>query len=196
MARPPALFTMTEADRSLTDSDLVVKTLRGDRASFDRLIERYQRLVYSIAHRIVGNHTEADDLVQAIFLRAYSGLKSFTVGTEFRTWLYTVAVNTSLNVRKQSRRQHDLVLSAARKAPTETAGEQGADLDRQERREALERAIQTLPEDQRVALLLRIRDGLSHDQIAKICDCPTATIASRLFLARKKLEGLLREQLE
>jgi RNA polymerase sigma-70 factor (ECF subfamily) len=185
---------MADSDRSSpTDGELVDGTLRGDRCCFDALIERYQKLVYSIAYRIVDNHTDADDLVQTIFLRAYSGLKTFIRGTDFKTWLYTIAVNTSLNTRKQTRRQREVVLQASSQAKTETMPETSGGLAAGEMKAGIERAIAMLPDEQRIALLLRIRDGLTHDEIAKICGCPPATITSRLFLARKKLEGLLRE---
>ncbi len=176
-----------------SDDDLVAGTLRGERRSFDLLVERYQKLVYSIAYRIVDNHTDADDLVQMIFLRAYSGLKTYVAGTEFKTWLYTVAVNTSLNARKQTRRQREVVFQAASQNPTEANPNPGGGIAQDEMKAGIEKAINMLPEEQRVALLLRIRDGLSHEEIAKICGTPVATITSRLFLARKKLEGLLRE---
>jgi RNA polymerase sigma-70 factor (ECF subfamily) len=176
-----------------SDDELVAGTLGGDRHAFDQLVERYQKLVYSIALRIVDNHTDADDLVQMIFLRAYSGLKSYVQGTDFKTWLYTVGVNTSLNARKQTRRQRELVLQASAQNPVETAPQQESGIAHEDMRAGIERAIHMLPEEQRVALLLRIRDGLSHDQIARIMKVPTATVTSRLFLARKKLEGLLRE---
>src|SRR5436190_15338974 len=74
---PRRLLPMTESD-----SELVARTLKGDRQAFDELVERYQKLVFSIAYRIVVNVTESEDLVQSIFLRAYSGLKSFQVGTD------------------------------------------------------------------------------------------------------------------
>jgi RNA polymerase sigma-70 factor (ECF subfamily) len=184
---------MAQSGSLPSDDDLVAGTLKGERQAFDLLVERYQKLVYSIAYRIVDNHTDTDDLVQMIFLRAYSGLKTFIAGTDFKTWLYTVAVNTSLNARKQTRRQRELVLQAASSVPTETRPDPGGGIASEEMKAGIEKAIHMLPEDQRVALLLRIRDGMTHEQIAKICGCPVATVTSRLFLARKKLEGLLRE---
>ena len=179
-------------DQSRSDDELVRRTLSGERAAFDELIGRYQKLVYSIAYRIVQNRTETEDLVQTIFLRVYGGLKTFVQGTEFKSWLYSVAVNTSLNARKQIRRQQEVALKAVPAEPS-ASPDPAAGLMAEEAGADIERVIAMLPEEQRVVLHLRIHEGLSHEQIAKILGCPTATVTSRVFLARKKLEGLLRE---
>lgn len=179
-------------DQPVADGALVDRALRGDREAFGELVSRYQKLVYGIAYRIVRNGAEADDLVQSIFLRAYGGLRTFLRGTDFKSWLYSVAVNTSLNARKQARRQQEVVLQAgaAAEAPVE---DPAAGLMEEEAKAGIDRAIAMLPDDQRIVLHLRIHDGLTHEQIAKVLGCPTATVTSRIFLARKKLEGLLRE---
>ena len=180
-------------DAKSADGELVARTLRGNRGAFDELIARYQKLVYSIAYRVVSNHTDADDLVQVIFLRAYGGLKTFVQGTDLKSWLYAIAVNTSLNARKQNARQQGLVVRAAGAARPVEPPPPSAGLMEEEARAGIEKAISMLPEDQRMVLHLRIRDGMTHEEIAKILGCPTATVTSRVFLARKKLESLLRE---
>ncbi|MBI2931405.1 MAG: sigma-70 family RNA polymerase sigma factor [Planctomycetes bacterium] len=181
-------------DRTASDDELVRRTLRQDREAFDLLLTRYQRLVYGIAYRVAGNPTDADDLVQAVFLRVYSGLKTFMLGTDFKSWLVAVAVNTSLNARKHKARQQELAFKAAASTPTEEAADPAAGLMEQEAQAGFERAISTLPEEQRVVLHLRVREGLSHEEIARILGCPVATVSSRIFLARKKLEGILRDR--
>ncbi len=180
-------------EQAPSDGELVKRTLRGERGAFDQLVGRYQKLVYSIAYRILTNPTDADDQVQVIFLRVYSGLKTFVQGTDFKSWLYAIAVNTSLNARKQSARQQGVVLRAAGEARPPDEPNPAMRLEEEEARAGIEKAISMLPEEQRIVLHLRIRDGLTHEQIAKILVCPVATVTSRVFLARKKLEGLLRE---
>lgn len=175
------------------DDELVRRALRADRGAFDELVRRYQKLVYGIAYRIVNNHTETDDLVQMIFLRVYGGLKTFVAGTNFKSWLYSVAVNTSLNARKQIRRHHEVALKASSEVARPESPDPAAGLMAEDAAAGIEKAISMLPEEQRLVLHLRIHDGLSHEEIAKILNCPTATVTSRVFLARKKLESLLRE---
>jgi len=175
-----------------TDNELVAAVLRGDGAAFNTLVERYQKLVFSVAYRIVMNRTDADDLVQSIFVRVFGGLKTFVPGTDFKSWLYTIAFNTSLNAQKQSKRQQALARKAAAEAPQSDRAHPGAALMSSEAREVIENAIAKLPEEQRVVLHLRLREGLTHEEIAKIVKAPPATVTSRLFLARKKLELLLR----
>src|SRR5688572_13152068 len=184
-------LTMTELVAP-TDNELVAAVLRGDRAAFGTLVERYQKLVFSVAYRIVMNRTDADDLVQSIFVRVFGGLKTFVPGTDFKSWLYTISFNTSLNAQKQTKRQQAVARKAAAEAPTADRSDPGAALMSSEAREVIETAIAKLPEEQRVVLHLRLRDGLTHEEIAKIVKAPPATVTSRLFLARKKLELLLK----
>ncbi len=177
-----------------SDNELVRRVLgNGDRMAANRLVEKYQRLVYGIAYRIVLNGTDADDLVQMIFVRMFGGLKSWVPGTDFKSWLYAIAVNTSLNARKQAKRQQGVVEKAARTAREADEADPGADLASEEAKARIEAAIARLPEEQRVVLHLRLREELTHEQIAKIVGVPTATVTSRFFLARKKLEQLLRD---
>jgi RNA polymerase sigma-70 factor (ECF subfamily) len=175
-----------------TDNELVAAVLRGDRVAANTLLERYQKLVFSVAYRIVLNRTDAEDLVQSIFIRVFGGLKTFVAGTDFKSWLYTIAFNTSLNAQKQAKRQQAVARKAAAEAPTSDRSDPGAALMSSEAREVIEDAIAQLPEEQRVVLHLRLREGLTHEEIAKIVKVPPATVTSRLFLARKKLERLLR----
>ena len=174
------------------DNDLVARVLLGDRLAANTLVERYQKLVYSVAYRIMMNPADADDLVQSIFIRVFSGLKTFVPGTDFKAWLYAIAYNTSLNARKQTKRQQSVAHKAASEAPGSDRTDPGANLMSHETRDAIERAIAQLPEEQRLVLHMRLRDDLTHEEIAKIVGVPTATVTSRLFLARKKLEQLLR----
>jgi RNA polymerase sigma-70 factor, ECF subfamily len=176
------------------DNDLVARVLRGDRLAANLLMERYQKLVYSIAYRIVLNRTDSEDLVQSIFVRVFGGLKTFVPGTDFKSWLYAIAVNTSLNARKQTKRQQAVAQKAAIEAPKSDRSDPGASLLSIEARETIEKAIAQLPEEQRVVLHLRLREDLTHEEIARIVGVPTATVTSRLFLARKKLEQLLRNE--
>ena len=175
-----------------TDNELVAAVLRGDRHAANTLVERYQKLVFSVAFRIVMNRTDAEDLVQSIFIRVFGGLKTFVPGTDFKSWLYTIAFNTSLNAQKQAKRQQTVARKASAEAPQSDRSDPGAGLMSNEAREVIEEAIGQLPEEQRVVLHLRLREGLTHEEIAKIVKVPPATVTSRLFLARKKLERLLR----
>jgi RNA polymerase sigma-70 factor (ECF subfamily) len=191
MAKDRAGLTMTELVAP-TDNELVAAVLKGERAAFGTLVERYQKLVFSVAYRIVMNRTDAEDLVQTIFVRVYGGLKTFVPGTDFKSWLYTISFNTSLNAQKQAKRQQAVARKAAAEAPQSDRAHPGAALMSSEAKEVIEEAIGMLPEEQRLVLHLRLRDGLTHEEIAKIVKVPPATVTSRLFLARKKLERLLR----
>lgn len=193
MPTAPDRFTLVD-QAALSDNELVRRILEnGDRQAANLLVQKYQRLVFSIAYRIVANATEADDLVQMIFVRVFGGLKTFVPGTEFKSWMYAIAVNTSLNARKQAKRRQGMIEKAAVRAREADEADPGADLENEEARNRIEAAIDRLPEEQRVVLHLRLKDNLTHEQIAKLVGVPSATVTSRLFLARKKLELLLRD---
>src|SRR5437868_6871697 len=80
-----------------TDAELVASCLAGRRESFDILVERHQRHVYQLCYRFVGNHEDASDLAQDVFIRAYRGLRSFRAQSTLATWLYRIGVNVCLN---------------------------------------------------------------------------------------------------
>jgi RNA polymerase sigma-70 factor (ECF subfamily) len=169
----------------------------GDRAAFGRLVRRYQRRVYAAALHILGNHSDADDVAQESFVRAYKGLRNFDGRADFFTWLYRITVNTALNAMRSDKRGSALnqrglaeaahvggrpealgqvVLSPAQKA------QHGSDVTR-----VLE-AIATLSPPLRVTLVLATVEELPHKQIAEILDIPEGTVAWRVNEARRLLK--------
>lgn len=169
---------------------------QGDQEAFARLVERYTGLVYSLAIQRVGNHHDAEDLTQTVFWKVWKALPSFREEAAFSTWLYRMTANTVTDfLRRRGRREAPLSLDdpdlpqTAHPGPTPT--EQVQDT---ERREALYRAIDSLPEQARTILLLRELQGLSYEEIAAALDLPLGTVRSRLARARSALAKTLRDQ--
>ena len=182
-----------------SDSALVQAVLKGDTAAYRGLVEKYQGRVYTVIYGMVRNREDARDLAQESFVRAFQNLKSFRLESSFYTWLYRIAMNTAIDhLRRQKQRAaeaYDEGIATKEVGGVMSTGAHndspGRSLERKRLHEKLLAALETLPEDQRQAIVLREIDGLSYREIAEILDIPEGTVMSRLFYARKKLQGAL-----
>src|SRR6476646_9873789 len=172
-----------------TDAELVQACLSGSREAFDVIVERHQRHVYQLCYRFAGNHEDASDLAQDVFLRAYRGLHTFKGNSAFSTWLYRIGVNVCLN-RLGSRAQKSTTLDAADR-PDFRAERADARLLRGERAAEVRAAIARLPKKQRAALVLRVYHDLPHDQIAEIVGTSVGAVKANFFHALANLKKLL-----
>ena len=177
-----------------TDADLVAAALAGNREAFDVIVERHRRHVYQLCYRFVGNHEDASDLAQDVFVRAFRSLKTFKGQASLGTWLYRIAVNVSLN--KVSARQprvvsvdslvlaHDRRTISAEESPSEA-------VLRGERAVQVRAAIARLPKKQRATLILRMYHDLPHEQIAGILGSSVGAVKANFFHALNNLKKLL-----
>lgn len=171
------------------DRALVHTCLGGRREAFDVIVERHQRQVYQLCYRFAGNHEDASDLAQDVFIRAYRGLHSFKGQAAFSTWLYRIAVNVCLN-RVGARTQKWTTLDAAEQ-PDVREERADARILRGERAAAVRAAIARLPKKQRAALILRVYHDLPHDQIAAIVGTSVGAVKANFFHALANLKKLL-----
>lgn len=171
------------------DRTLVDACLGGRREAFDAIVERHQRQVYQLCYRFAGNHEDASDLAQDVFIRAYRGLHSFKGHAAFSTWLYRIAVNVCLN-RVGVRGQKWTTLDAADQ-PDLREERADARILRGERRAAVRAAIARLPKKQRAALILRVYHDLPHDEIAAIVGTSVGAVKANFFHALANLKKLL-----
>jgi RNA polymerase sigma-70 factor, ECF subfamily len=170
---------------------------QGDREAFGRLVRRHQRRVYAAALHILGNHSDADDVTQEAFIRAYRGLASFDGRADFFTWLYRITVNTALNALRSDKRGNQLHQRGQAEAAhvggrPESLG-QSAHSPAQKTHQAGEvmrvmSAVATLSAPLRVTLVLATVEELPHKQIAEILDIPEGTVAWRVNEARRLLK--------
>lgn len=189
--------TIKETD-PYSDTALVEDCRSGNPAAFDELVRRYKDRVYRVVYRFVGNHEDAQDLAQEVFLRAHQGLAQFEGRSKVYTWLYSIAGNLARNrLRDGGRRGRDKVVRLdearagqhAAHAPNPEEAARGRELEA-----AMQEALQTLPEHYRLVFVLRTVDRLSYDEIAEIAGCPKGTVKSRLNHARGQLYARLKEQ--
>jgi RNA polymerase sigma-70 factor (ECF subfamily) len=189
-AEPGCKVTVTNP----TDAELVASTLAGDRDAFDVIVERHRRHVYQLCYRFVGNHEDASDLAQDVFIRAYRALRTFKGQSSLGTWLYRIAVNVSLNKVAAKAPKHeplDRVLLAHDERAA-SLDENAADaLLRHERAGQVRAAIAKLPKKQRATLILRIYHELPHEQIAAILGSSVGAAKANLFHALSNLKKLL-----
>lgn len=186
-----------------TDKELVKRVQKGDKGAFDLLVLKYEHKIVNLVTRYVRDPEIALDISQEAFIKAYRALPRFRGDSAFYTWLYRIAVNTAKNhLAAQRRRPTDIELDLqdpeqynlhAKLKETDTP--EAVSLSH-ELQETLERAIQSLPEDLRTAIVLRELDGMSYEEIAQTMDCPVGTVRSRIFRARdaigKKVGTLIR----
>jgi RNA polymerase sigma-70 factor (ECF subfamily) len=181
------------AFRDSTDADRadVERTLRGDLAAFEALVERHRDVVYRVAARIAGPH-DAEDISQDAFLRAFHRLGRFRGDAPFRAWLLQIAHNAAVD--HLSRRRPEPVEDAGDHEGTEQAVARlpAERLESRERIARLEAKLRGLPPEQRAALVLRDIEGLSYDEIATVTQAPLGTVKVRLFRARRELIDMLR----
>jgi RNA polymerase sigma-70 factor (ECF subfamily) len=175
-----------------SDQSLVNQAAAGSRDAFDELVVRYRRRVYNLVRALTGGDSEAEDLVQDVFIRAYRAIGGFRGDSAFRSWLYRIAINV-VHTHVDKRRVRDAVLVAP--AGDDDPMDEVATADDLEqtllRRQVIDRALGTLPEELRVLVVLRDVQGLKYDEIADLVKTPRGTVESRLFRARQRLRPLL-----
>ena len=168
------------------DRAAIEATQKGDREAFDSLVERYQRDVYRLCYRYVGDHHDASDLAQDVFLKAYRAIGRFRGESAFSTWLHRLATNVALMSYRTRGRRERLVApvedpAAFDRGTTPKAGEQ---ID-------LERALVRLPAGAREVFVLHDMEGFGHAEIGQMLGIAEGTSKAQLFRARRMLRGML-----
>jgi RNA polymerase sigma-70 factor (ECF subfamily) len=185
-----------------TDQRLVDRVLAGDKNAFNMLVLRYQHRVAALVGRFVNDAQEAEDVCQEAFIKAYRALPLFRGDSAFYTWLYRIAVNTAKNhLVSRNRRPpaSDLDVDEAEVSEIGTVlreieNPEGS-LATEKLKQAINAAVEDLPEDLRTAFTLREFSGLSYEDITAVMDCPVGTVRSRIFRAREAIDKKIRDLL-
>jgi RNA polymerase sigma-70 factor, ECF subfamily len=181
------------------EAALIERCAAGDDAAYTELVDEHQRMVVQLAMNLLGDRDEALDLSQEVFLRVFRTISSFRGQSSLRTWIYRIAVNQARNRHRFWRRRHradQVSLDAHVAAHGELlSGETAPDraLAQKELASRLQNALDALPFDQRIAIVLREVDGLSYEEIAFSLGVAVGTVKSRLTRARQALRLELRE---
>jgi RNA polymerase sigma-70 factor (ECF subfamily) len=184
---------MTAVERAalaeLDEPALVAACLAGQREAFDIVVERHRRAVYQVCYRFVGNHEDASDLAQDVFIRAFRGLHRFRGQSALSTWLYRIAVNVCLNRVSAKKPQTEPI--DARPHLDHRAVDPASELMRGERAAEVRAAISHLPKKQRATVILRVYHELSHEEIAKVLGSSVGAVKANFFHALANLKKLL-----
>ena len=182
-----------------SSEDLMVKTARGDEIAFEALVLRHQTSVLNLIYRFVGDRTQAKDLSQEVFLRVWQSAKNYEAKAKFTTWVYRVASNLCLNELKSARRKK-LFQFLRSDADNEIHGEKDFPdgspspedlLLAKERSHQITKALQSLPENQRMAVILKRYDDFSYEEIARILNCSVSAVESLLVRGKRSLQEKL-----
>jgi len=187
-----------------SEDELVRRSKNGDIDAFEELIARYERKIFTTAYRLTGNREDAADLAQEAFLRAFRSIQSFRAEASFLTWMYTIVTNLCRDELRKRKRVHLESLDerialedseVAKQFPSETVGPAEV-YEQKELREKIQRTINTLTPEYRMALVLRDIQGLSYEEIAAQLDCSLGTVKSRINRARNYLKDKLSAERE
>ena len=191
-----AVAAPAEAERADPDHALVEAARGGDSGAFEALMTRYQVRIFSYATAIVHDAGAGEDVAQETFIRAWKGLRKFRGESVFKTWLYRIASNVS-RTHLERRGRHARFGSeslddaeAALQADAVPSGETDVETTLATR-EAIDHALAQLPEELRLAVVLRDVEGLDYKEIAEVTGAPIGTVESRIFRARRRLRPLL-----
>ena len=187
----------------ITDKEIIERVKNGDKKAYDLLVIKYQQRVINLISRFVKNHSDALDVSQETFIKAYRALPNFRGESAFYTWLYRIAVNTAKNhltvqSRKITKSDYDVTdieqiegnMSLTEQTTPESL------LHKDELQETVLKTIENLPEDLKSAIMLREIEGLSYEEIAGVMDCPVGTVRSRIFRAREMIDSKIKPLLE
>jgi RNA polymerase sigma-70 factor (ECF subfamily) len=163
------------------DGAVVARCLRGDTAAFALLVERYERVLFSVALRMLGDAEDARDATQDAFVKVYQRLGDYNAEYRFFSWIYRILTNECLNALR-ARRPHEPDVP---ETPTTSGALEALELE--ERRQAVQNAIAGLPPDYRDVLILRHFAELSYEEVADTLAIPLKTVKSRLYTARQQL---------
>ncbi|MCF6300898.1 MAG: RNA polymerase sigma factor RpoE [Proteobacteria bacterium] len=181
------------------DAELVKQAQKGKLHAFELLVNRYQQKVSNVVSKFVKDIHENQDVTQEVFIKVFRALPNFRGDSSFYTWIYRIAVNTSKNhlVAKSRRIQNSNVEPSDAENFASAADYRSLDTPdavyaRGELEQAMSKAVESLPEELKSAILLREVDGLSYDEIAEQMKCPIGTVRSRIFRARDAIDAALK----
>jgi RNA polymerase sigma-70 factor, ECF subfamily len=172
-----------------TERELIEGCRRGERAAFHTLFETYRDRVFSVALRFAGDRALAMDIAQDTFLALYGTIGEFRGESTFSTWVYRIVVNRCLDHRRRNWRW--VPLAAEVRAMLRAPGDALQSILGTELRGHVRTAVEKLPPEQRIVVVLRYTEGLAYEEIASVLGCSAGTVASRLSRAHRTLERRL-----
>lgn len=197
----PSLFKKYIDD---PDVQLMLKCQKGDQVAFEQLLDKYKTSVINTIYRFIGDKIEAEDLAQEVFLKIYNTRRRYKPKAKFSTWLFRITTNLCLNQIRDHKKYASQTISLDERLETEE-GERSLEIEdvhqsgpsdalvRQELEQAVHRAINALPQNQKMAVILRRYQDLSYQEIAEALNCSVLSVKSLLFRAKENLRQNLKD---
>ncbi len=184
----------------MDDRELIQRIASGEETAFRQLVELHSPSVLNVCYRVLRNREDAEEVAQEVFLQAFRRAGSFRGESKLSTWLYRVAVNLSLNLRRRRKwdRYFNLltpsergVEEAASQIEASTDARPDFEFETRERSRLLQEALDRLPEKQRLAIILHKSEGLSHKEISEILEVSVSSVESLIHRAKNNLQKRL-----
>jgi RNA polymerase sigma-70 factor (ECF subfamily) len=178
-----------------TDELLVEKIKKGDSEAFRELIRRYQRYVLNLVYRTIGDTNDAEDIAQEVFIKVYKSIRGFKGESKFSTWISKITVNLCMDKlrEKAKNKEEDIEEEVWNTFAQPVNFNPEVMAERHELQETIKKAIESLPEELRVAFVLRELEDFSYDEIGEMLNIPIGTVESRIYRARMKLRSYLKD---
>jgi len=192
---------MSEPAKEIDDAELMLRTGNGDTAAFEQLVERHQALVIGTVARMLGNNSDIEDVAQQVFIRVWKSAPRYTPTAKFTTWLLTITRNLVFNEARRRKRHPGIALDShegneSLSLPDQARSTPDEALLERELENAIDHAILSLPERQRLALVLRRYQSKSYEEIADVLNLSVPAVKSILFRARSELRAALSRYLD
>ena len=186
-------------DNQTPSEELVARVAEGDEYAFQILVNRHQTSVLNLIYRFMGDRLKSEDLAQETFLQVWRSAKTYQRKSKFTTWLYRICANLCLNEIKSARRKKWLQFFKNNPDSKQSENEDLLDespnpedlLLARERNQQITNALQSLPENQRIALILKRYDNFSYEEISRVFGCSIAAVESLLVRAKRTLQKKL-----
>ena len=183
-------------NRESPSEELMARIAKGDEDAFEILVNRHQNSILNLVYRFIGDRTQAKDLTQEVFIRVWQSAKSYEPKAKFTTWIYRITANLCFNELKSSRRRKWFSFNWSyedgehtfEETPSDSAPSAEDLLLEKERSRQISDALQSLPDNQRMALVLKRYDDLSYQEIAQIIGCSVSAVESLLVRAKRTLQ--------
>lgn len=179
------------AEHADPDVELMLRFQKGDATAFEALVHRHTRAVLNLVYRYLGDASRAEDVAQDVFVKVYRARMKYEPKAKFTTWLYRIAVNHCLNEIRARKAQPAVAAPINDLLEHPSAEDPDARLRQGELREAVKAAIDSLPDNQRMAVLLSRYEEMSYDQIAETMGLSLEAVKSVLFRAKENLQRAL-----
>ena len=181
----------------MADPDLITRAAGGDPTAFQALVERHRSMVYRVAYQFAGNHHDAEDIAQEVFVKVYRSLDRFRQDAQLTSWLYRIIMNACIDHKRRSRfnssaafgdEAEERMLNAPEETPGPEARAYGGEIA-----QVLETEIGRLPRGQRIVFVMRHHQGMKLCEIADALDLAEGTVKRQLHAAVHRLRQALRQ---